>query len=255
MLCVLVALGIIPAAIVLAQTTLPTRAWWCALASGAICGIYYFSLARAYDLGEFTAVYPVARALPVIIVGLADVLRGRSPTLGGWCGMTLVTAAILLVPFQSFRQLGAKHYLNRSTFWCLLTALCTVGYTVVDKYAAEAAHNSPAYAALYGYIFFFVATIAYAATLTLCGKPNDDTIAVGWARPVLGSLLCFGAYWLILWAYQLAERAAYVLTLRQFSIVIGVMFGTIFFREKSPAIRLAAACVMVAGFLLIGFFG
>jgi drug/metabolite transporter (DMT)-like permease len=256
MLCVLAALGIMPATIAFAcMPALPTRIWWCALVSGTLCGMYYFSLAKAYDSGEFTMVYPVARALPVLIVGVADMLRGRPPTVGGWCGMALVTAAILLLPFQSFRAFSAKDYLNRTTLWCLLTALGTVGYTVVDKFAAEAVHNDPAYAALYGYMFFFVAAVAYFVTLMLFGKPGENVASVGWKRPAIGGLLCFSAYWMILWAYQLAERAAYVLALRQFSILVGVAFGAIRFREGRAAIRIIAACVMAAGFVLIGLFG
>jgi len=256
MLCVLAALGAIPAIIAFTcMPALPARIWWCALVSGTLCGMYYFSLARAYSSGEFTMVYPVARALPVLIVGVADMLRGRSPTVAGWCGMALVTAAILLLPFQSFRALSAKDYLNRTTLWCLLAALGTVGYTVADKFAAEAVHNDPAYAALYCYIFFVVSAVAYLMTLVLFGKLRADVTSVGWKRPALGGILNFGAYWMILWAYQLAERAAYVLALRQFSILVGVVFGAVRFREGRAAIRIIAACVMAAGFVLIGLFG
>ena len=61
----------------------------------------------------------------------------------------------------------------------------------------------------------------------------------------------FIAYSLVLWAYQLSERASYVIALRQFSIVLGVVAGTFLLREKAGFARITAALVIVGGIILI----
>jgi len=68
-------------------------------------------------------------------------------------------------------------------------------------------------------------------------------------------LLTYGSYGLILWAYQLAEHAGYVVAFRQFSILIGVVIAIFWFREKGAPLRFTAACIMVGGLILIGAFG
>ena len=60
-----------------------------------------------------------------------------------------------------------------------------------------------------------------------------------------------GAYTLVLWAYQLSERASYVVALRQFSIVLGVAAGAVLMRERAPVVRIGAALVIVAGIALV----
>ena len=65
----------------------------------------------------------------------------------------------------------------------------------------------------------------------------------------------FGAYWLVLWAYQLAQRAGYVVAFRQFSIVIGVALAFAVFREKGFAVRLTGALLITVGLVLIALRG
>jgi len=255
-LSVIVAVGLVPAALAMLRLPpLTAGAVLCALISGCFCGVYYFGLARAYNAGDFTVVYPIARALPVILVGLGDVARGRVLTPAGWLGMSLVAGACMFIPLQSVRQFSLQLYFNRTTMWAVLTALATVGYTLVDKFAAEAVHNSPSFAALYGYMFFCSSAAVYVVCLSLFGRPPEDAEQVGWQRPVLAGVFNYAAYWLVLWAYQLAQQAGYVVAFRQFSIVVGVAIAAVWFHEKGAVIRLIAACVMVIGLALIGLYG
>ena len=65
----------------------------------------------------------------------------------------------------------------------------------------------------------------------------------------------FGAYWLILWAYQLSPIASYVVAFRQFSIVIGAIFAFLVFKEQGAAVRLSGAVLIVMGLMLIAVLG
>ena len=234
---------------------LPASAWRAVLASGTICGVYFFGLARAYGNGDFTVVYPVSRALPIVLVGLADIMRGRVPSIWGGLGMILVAGTCVLIPLDSLRRFSWRSHLNRTTLWMILTAMGTVGYTIIDKTASETLRAGPASAARYGYMFITIAGLVYWLCLKLFGRPAEDAESVGWKTPVLASLLNYGSYFLVLWAYQIARRAGYVVAFRQFSIVIGVVLGLIWFREKGAVVRLVATAIMVLGLLLIALLG
>jgi len=250
------ALGLIPAAtgwhILVAW---PPRVWGYAILSGSFAGTYFFALARAYGTGDFTMVYPVARSLPVLLVGIADVLRGHTPTPTGWAGMWLVAAACLMAPMHSVTEITARLYLNRTVAWVLLTAAGTTGYSVVDKFAMDAIHRGPASVAIYTYLFYLFGFVFLALLTVLCGRRKECPSLVGWLKPGIVGLLSFASYLFVLLAYQHVARAAYVVAFRQFSILIGVVLAFVFFRERGAAIRIIAACAMVIGLVMIALLG
>jgi drug/metabolite transporter (DMT)-like permease len=183
-------------------------------------------------------------------------VRGHIPTPGGWLGILLVTGSCILIPFETLRGLSLRTYINRTTVWMLVTALGTTGYTLVDKYAAEAVRSSPAYAALYGYLFFVVSAVVYSLLMAVWGKLRQDAgESVGWKRPLAAAVLDAGGYWLILWVYQLTQNAGYVMAFRQFSILVGVVLGVFWFRERNAALRLLAGSILVAGLILVRLCG
>jgi drug/metabolite transporter (DMT)-like permease len=204
------------------------KAWLCVVGSGFFCGLYFFSLARAYAGADFTTVYPVARALPVFLVGIGDVLRGRYPTEFGWIGMLLVISGCFLAPLYSFRDFHVRSYFNRSSLWT---------------------------AARYGYVFFLVAYLAHEAFLRVFDRVKNVSDSIGWGITIIAASMNFGAYWLVLWAYQLSQRASYIVAFRQFSIVIGVILAFAIFREKGVVIRLTGTFMITSGLLVIGLWG
>lgn len=256
MLLVIVSVGLVPAAVSEALThSLNLKAWLCVVGSGFCCGVYFFCLARAYQSSDFTTVYPVARALPVFLVGVGDVLRGRYPTELGWIGMFLVISGCFLAPLYSFRDFHVRSYINRQISWMLLTALGTVGYTLLDKVASEVVLQGPATAARYGYIFFLVSYLSYGAFLRVFERGKDFSDSLGWGITILAACMNFGAYWLVLWAYQLSRHASYIVAFRQFSIVIGVILAFAIFREKGLIVRLTGTFMITLGLFLIGLWG
>ena len=233
-------------------------AWRCVIASGICCGVYYFGLASAYGRGDFTVVYPLARALPVLILALADVTRGRELSAGGWAGVVLVGAGCLLAPLTSLREVTLRRYVNRASVWIGLTALGTVGYTLLDKVAAESislGQPGIATAMRYGGFFFTVSFLVYAPLSLLVPRRAEASGSPGWSRPLVGAALNVGAYVLVLRAYQLADRASYVVAFRQFSIVIGVVLAFALYHERGLPVRLTGSLLITAGLVLIGVAG
>ncbi len=253
---VIVLLGALPALVGLyAFHCMTPTAWLCLVGSGVSCGLYYVGLGRGYATGDFTTVYPAARALPVLLVGVFDLSRGRCPTAGGWLGMVLVAVGCLLVPLQSIRRLRAADYLNRSTLWIVVTALGTVGYSAFDKVGTESISPGPGQAAVYGYFFYLFSALCYGLLAGDRRGGGTEDKDCGWLIPAAVGILCFMAYWLVLWAYQMTPRASYVVALRQFSIVVGVVLSFLLFHEPGRRVRLAGAILITAGLLVLHLWG
>ena len=248
--------GFIPAvASELYARSIPAEAWPVLVASGACCGLYTFFLVMGYEVGDFTVVYPVARALPVLLMGLGDAMRGRHPTVAGWGGMGMVVVGCLLAPHHSWRELSVRPYLNRATVFMVLTALATVGFSMLDKIAAEMVTPGPATAVRYGYFFFLVNFAVFGVLWRIFRRKKGEKMTMGWGLPAVGAVMGYAAYGLILWTYQIVDRASYVVAFRQLSIVIGVAVAFAVFREKGKFVRLTAAGLITAGLLVIGVWG
>jgi len=139
--------------------------------------------------------------------------------------------------------------------WMFFAALGTVGYTLLDKIAAEAVQQGPATAARYGYIYFAVSFFPYLGFMKLSRPVVVKDSSQDWKIAVLAALFGFGAYWLILWAYQLSPYASYIVAFRQFSIVIGALLAFIIYKEQGVAVRLSGAVMITLGLVLIALLG
>ncbi len=257
MLLVVAAAGLVPAVVSeWSARSFPPSTWAYLACSGVCCGLYFFSLGRAYGTSDFTIVYPVARSMPVILVALGDGLRGRYPSAAGCLGMMLVVCGCFLAPLRSPGDISVRRYFNRASLWMVLTAIGTVGYTLLDKMAAELVRQGPATAARYCYFFSLFGCVVY-TVLRRIVKPGrgKDAAPVGWAAPALGAAFTFGGYWLVVWAYQLAGRASYILAFRQSSIIIGVILALVIYREEGRAMRVAATALIAAGLVVISLWG
>lgn len=230
--------------------------WLYVASSGFCCGFYFLSLGRAYESADFTTVYPVARSLPVLLVAFGDALRGSMPTGAGWLGMALVVAGCVIAPARSPREVAPRLYWNRASLWMVLTALGTVGYSLLDKRASELLAPGPLSAAIYCYFFYFFTFLGYLPLATAFrrrGGGMRDTSPL-WLPATAGTLSALG-YFLVLWSYQLVARASYVVAFRQASLVIAVLMAFALYREERNYMRLGAVLVITFGLVLIKLFG
>ncbi|MEH2065814.1 MAG: EamA family transporter [Nostoc sp.] len=230
----------------------PLSVWGWALLTGFLQCFYYLGLTMGYRLGNFSVVYPIGRALPILFLALIDVSRGRVLSSLGWLGITLVIIGCMIAPLKSLRDIKLTDYWNQATVWILIIMFSTVAYTTVDKLAAELIPTGAGAAARYS-VLQSIFTIPFLwVALKLTGEPIDKQKGLAdWKWSTLFALFVFGSYWLMLWAFQLSPYISYLSAIRQFSIVIGVVVATIFFREPSPALRITATVAITLGMICI----
>lgn len=118
-------------------TALPSAFWgWLAL-SGLCQMLYMGGLAWAYARGDVSVLYPIARALPVVLVPLVSIVLLGSRVLDRWdgLGMVLVVAGALCLPLSHPQARRLSTYLTPAMGFALLAAAGTVGYSLIDKQA------------------------------------------------------------------------------------------------------------------------
>ncbi len=259
------AIGLLPA--LLSETSsapMPGEVWMLLLATGACQAAYYFGLSMGYRHGEFSVVYPVARALPVLILAVVDMARGRPPNLAGWAGLVLVFTGCVLAPQVSLKSFSLKRYWSQATVWIAVVALAMVGYTTLDKAAAELLPSGPLSAIRYGawenviaapWLWLVVRFAERRSNPGSVDSPISGVDNADWRWPVAAAVFMVAAYWLVLWAYQLSPQASYIAALRQLSLVIGAVAGVVLFKEPGGALRIAAGAIIVLGVFVIAFAG
>jgi drug/metabolite transporter (DMT)-like permease len=250
-------LGLVPVLLIegRGEPILP-QVWRYLVVTGVFQAIYYLGLLQGYKSGDFTVVYPVARALPVLVLAFVDWAQGQPPSLWGWVGMVLISVGCLLIPLQSWRDLAWAKYVNRMMAWVLLAAIGTVGYTLVDRAAAGVIRGGWDTAVRYAIYEFTSTFLLYWLVLKLLRYPTWQMPERAiWLQAALAGFFMFAAYALVLWAYQLVSHVSYVVALRQFSIVLGVVAGTFLFHEPAPRWRISMAVLIVLGVVLISLGG
>ncbi|MFB7309861.1 EamA family transporter [Streptomyces sp. NPDC056192] len=223
---------------------LPAAEAWPYLVASAILHVAYMALLmRSFTLGDFGQMYPIARGTaPLVVTVLAAVFVGERPD--GWAtaGVAVACAGLVGVALWGIRGSQARPHWPAITA-ALATGLAIAGYTTVDGVGVRASGTSLGYIA-WLMILEGLAVPAY----TLCRRRGQLAAQLRpfAARGLLGAALSVVAYGLVLWAQTKAPLAP-IAALRESSIIVGAAIGSVFFKERFGAPRIAAAGLMVIG--------
>jgi drug/metabolite transporter (DMT)-like permease len=211
------------------------------LAASATLEVAYFALlAAAYERGELSLIYPVARgSAPVLVATFSVVLLGTDLHALTVAGVLLVAAGVLFVRGVTPLHPGDRRHVAMA----LAVGATIASYTLLDK--AGLRHAQPL---TYLELVVLPAAIAYPAWIAR-RKGRGALRAEAGRATVVAGVAMFGAFGLALAAIRLAPQAFVpaVQALRETSVVIGVAAGALFLGERVGPARAAGALVVVAG--------
>lgn len=241
---------------------LPGAVWALLAATGFTQAVYYTALGNAYREAEVSIAYPLARALPVILIPAVTLVLGlgKPLTVPAVGGMAVVAAGCIILPLPPWRELGWGMFWRRGYRFILVAAAGTTAYTVIDSEALRLVRGS-------GLISGRLATaLLYVALENLCILPFlavylgwhagerrqlRTIVREAWRYPVVAGLVCTAAYTLVLVAMGLASNVSYVMAFRQLSIPIGAGLGIYVLREKNTAAKLWGVCLICVGLVVV----
>jgi len=236
--------GLIGLAVALTRAAMPAQAWlWIGLTT-ALHLPYVYLLARAYELGELSHVYTIARGLPpVMITVLAAATVGEVPNLMGAVGIVTISFGILIVGLSPGAHL-------QGTLIAAAVAVTIALYSVSDGIGVRASGDALAYNA---WVFVSIGIVVALMALTLRRREQlPDYMRLHWRRGVIGGALSFISYGLVLWAMTFAPIAA-VSAFRETSVVFAALYGVLFFGEAAGSRRLSGALIVALGAVMLKF--
>lgn len=243
---------------------IPWQIWLLLVLTGASQSIYYIGLAGAYRHGQLSVAYPLARALPALLVTLLSLTLGLgSPiSLWGYVGVTLVVSGCLLIPMPAWGGFRPREYLNLCCALAFLAACGTTGYTLIDNQALQSLRALPTFqisAAELAVLYMVLESAASALTLGLYvllvpseRRAFQDTLQGGWLYASVTGVIITLTYGLVLAAMAYVSNVSYLAAFRELSIPLGAVLGITLQKEPAPAPKIAGVLVVLAGLLLIG---
>lgn len=213
---------------------------------------FFLGLMMVYRHGNFSIVYPVAYALPILFLAFFDLGRGRFPSMGGWLGIILIMIGCILAPLTSLGTIKLSDYWNSATIWMLVIMLAIVASNATDKLAVEMLTPGAITSARYALLQAIFTVPFLWIVLKLMGEAISASPGIAaWKWPALFAIFVFTSYWLMLWAFQLAPYLSYLSALRQFSLVIGVILAAVVLHEEVPKMRIFSAVIIVLGIICL----
>ncbi len=224
----------------------PLAAAWPWLVASALLHIgYKLFLIRAYQHGDLSQVYPLARGTAPLIVALVGALfLGETMTAGKTAAVAAIAIGVIVMSLggAALDRLPAK-----ALFYALATACFTASYTLVDGVGARLAETASGFTL---WMFAFDATGMTCIALATRGPRALGRLLPAWRSGIAAGGLSLGSYWIAIWAFTLAPLAL-VAALRETSVLFAMLIGVFLLGERAGAWRWVSAGLILAGVALM----
>jgi drug/metabolite transporter (DMT)-like permease len=218
-----------------------TRCWGYLAASAVLHVAYNGLLMLSYRLGDFSQTYPLARGTsPLVVLLLAAVFAGEVPGPGQFAGVALICGGLASLVLAGHR---AGSFDRRAVLAALATGLAIAGYTTLDGIGVRLSGSTFGYT---GWLMMSESAVVPAVALACQRRRLLPALRPVWHLGLLGGALSVLAYGLVLWA-QTRGALATVAALRESSIILAAVIGSVVFHERFGWPR-----VVAAGFVTLG---
>ncbi len=222
---------------------------WCYLASIPLNGVAIMLYMRAIRTSPLSLTLPFLAFTPVFMILTGYLVLGERPGSLGVAGILVICLGgyILNIDPQQRSFLAPIRAVAREPgSWTMLIVAFIYSFAaVVGKKAIL--HSSPLFFTLYFFALFnFLMILFFRST----GKIRIRSMLASPGKGfIVGVLMFLHAY-----CHALAiamTQAAYMVAVKRMSIVFGVLYGRLIFREANMVFRLGGAGLMVLGTALI----
>jgi len=246
---------ILPLVLARGEWTISPVGWALIAGSAVVHALYAVSLAKAYEGGDLSLVYPIARSAPIFVLLWSTLVWQEAISSVGLAGTVLVIIGAYVVQARGLRARDLIAPIratvrDRSLRWAWATALLVSTYSLIDDRGVAAVDPLP---------YMFIYGVLACALLAPWVLRSRRAVVLRQARTkplqvAVAAAISKAGYLMALIALQM-EHVGYVAGVRQMSILFGVLLGWRVLREPHARYRLAGAGVMLAGMLIIGLWG
>ncbi len=241
--------------LVLQWQSIPAVVWVIMAVSAIFDTFYYRAIARAYQTGDLSIVYPLARGTaPVFILIWSTFLLSERPSPAGIIGIGLIVAGlstINLPRLTAWRDL-LQAFASPAPRWALMAGVCTSLYTTIDKVGVG--YLSPL---LYTYITMILMVVCLTpGTLRTVGwRGLKQEFIASKFNSMIAGFVAMAAYIIVLAAMRQGLPTSYAGATREISVVFGTIIGVVFLKEQRSATRVLGSALIAVGAGAIALFG
>ena len=217
--------------------------WPWLLASGVIHMAYQLFLAFAYEQGDLSRVYPIARGaapLMVTVFGLMFLSEDLRPT--ELAGIAVLGAGLMLMARGVFTNGESLRLLPLA----LGSATATAAYSIVDGLGARVSGDALNYV---GWLLLLATVFYVPAIIYLRGAQTIPRNPRSWVSGFVAGSIAFTAYAIVVWAMTQAPIPL-VTALRESSILFAVLIGITVFGERFDRGKALAALLILVGVIV-----
>ena len=218
-----------------------------ALASVTVHFAYYYCLINAYRFGDLSRAYPLARGLAPPLVALGAALAA-----GEWLRPREVAGIALVSVGIASLVIGARGQTERRGLWFAAATGAMIGiYTVIDGLGGRSTRVTLSYIA---WLNMFEGAVLVAALRVRRGPAGWAALRATLPNGAVAGLMATVGYGSVIYAMSHGAMA-HVSALRETSVVIAALIGTLVLGESGAASRIAAAAVVAGGVVVLTWRG
>jgi drug/metabolite transporter (DMT)-like permease len=224
---------------------LPAPASWPYLAATTIVHLIYTGLlVSAYQHGEFSLTYPIARGTgPLLVAIAAPLFLGEQLAGADVMAVALIVPGILVIGLAGA---GARLHDLRAILLSLATGVAIALYTLIDAAGARAGPSPHSYSA---WLFVLAASALLLVTVFLHRSATLTLLKPHLRRGASVGILSAIAYMIVLWAMTMAP-VALVAAVRETSILFAALIAWGILGEKISGLRWVGVMLTAAGLVL-----
>lgn len=237
---------------------LPWLFWLYLAGSVASDLVYCVGLVLAYRAMEMSTVYPVMRSLPLLMTALLTALLGWGKPLSPLAvtGMVIVFCGCMTMPLKKFSDFSLRNYFNRNFLFTIVVALGTTGYTIFDSQSQSVIREAAQDIAKPVVALTYYSTRGIMLSLSLwvmvLFRASDRAEAKEYWKnrsltPIFAGLAASMCYVLVLIAMNYVTNVSFVQAFRQIGLVLGMLGGFIFLKEKCTITKIVGIILILSG--------
>jgi uncharacterized membrane protein len=221
------------------------------LISGLAEIVYFLGLGKAYESGDLSIVYPVARSSPVFVTIAAAIFLGETFSLTGLLGILVIFIGVYVLHLKGITRddlvAPIRYLTSGSSKYAVIAALGTTVYSITDKLGVTTVDPLL-------YSFWLGFSVTGMMIIVTIRRRGIQAIRDEFSSPIritFAGVLMRGGYMMVLYAMSLAQ-VSYILALRQISVVLGALMGVVFLEESYGRVRIIGSLIIFIGVFIVG---
>ncbi len=217
-------------------------------ASVVIHWAYIGLLGKAYDTGDLSQIYPIARGTaPLVVTAISTLFLGEILPNLTMFGILLTCSGIILLSFNNGISRQEDY---RPLLLSLSAGLSIAAYTIMDGLGVRYSVDPISYITW----LFALAGITFSLIIAFLRRKNPKKtlqycIEHRWVI-LTGGIATAAAYGIVIYAMY-ENPIAMVSTLRETSVLMGIIIGVVALKESFGKIRISGAILVIGGIFMM----